>query len=169
MKFNASIVVIDANIAMSAGLSIHPVSSSSRELLQSVLESNMKAAFCPILFGEWNKHSSKYSLMWLSSMTARKKIIRIKPENLTILEIEKSLISEGQRTAAEKDAHIVDLAIATDKFIASNDGSARRVFCIIAEKSPTIKGLIWIVPSEGREAIIGLIANGGYIPKEWQV
>lgn len=169
MKFNASHVVIDADIARSSGLSEHPVSSSSRELLQAILKSNINVVFCPILATEWKKHQSKFATMWFSSMVARKRVLRIKPNTVTVIEIQNSSISESQRQIAEKDAHIVDLALATNKFIASNDGRARQVFCLIAGQSTSLNGLFWVIPTESHDSLVGLITDGGYIPDEWRV
>lgn len=167
MKFNASQVVIDADIARSSGLSVHPVSSSSRELLQALFNSDITIVFCPILSAEWRKHSSRFATTWLASMVARKRVLRINPTTVTVNEINNSSISESQKQIAEKDAHLVDLAIATHKFIASNDGTARQVFCLVAGESTSLQGLIWVIPKEFKDALVGLIADGGYIPDEW--
>lgn len=169
MKFNASHIVIDADVARSAGGSEHPVSKSARTLLQDVAESGMPVAFCPILLSEWRKHRSQLSARWLSSMVARKKFHCVTPIANTQAEIQKSGLSEGDQAIAQKDAHVIDIAIATGKFVTSNDKIARGVFSAIAQNTALLDGLIWAVPTDCSDALADLLANGGIVPSNWLV
>lgn len=167
MKFSAKHVVIDADIARSAGETEHPVSRNSRNVLQAVLISDLFIALCPTMKQEWRKHSSKYTIQWLAMMAAKKRYVTISPPQVIQAEINRAAISEAQKEVAEKDAHIVNAALLTDKFIASNDKTARDVFRLVAGDAPVMSGLAWAVPSEDTEMIVRLFQEKGYIPMEW--
>jgi predicted nucleic acid-binding protein len=169
MKFNSSHVVIDADVARSAGGAEHPVSKTARNLLQGIAESGLPVAFCPVLLAEWRKHRSQLSARWLSSMIARKKFHYLKPTANTQSEIEKCALSEKDRAVAEKDAHVVDIAIATGNFIASNDKVARGVFSVVAQNTTLLDGLIWAVPVDSSDVLVNIFNNGGLVPKQWLI
>ena len=158
MKFDADTVVIDADIARSVGESEHPFSSNSRKLLNTIKDdSTLKIAFCPKLKHEWDKHQSNFSLRWRASMVAKKRMLHLHTEAVTVIAIQNANISDKQKQIAEKDAHLVDLALASEQFIVSNDKTASDVFCIIADNSNDLNCLIWVIPNETLDALIIII------------
>ena len=118
---------------------------------------------------EWRKHSSNYTIRWLATMAAKRRYVTISPQQVVEIEIDKAAISETQKEVAKKDAHIVNAALLTDRFIASNDKTARDVFRLVAANAPVMDGLAWAVPSDGSEPIVRLFQEKGYIPIEWQL
>lgn len=169
MKFDGDGLVVDADVARAAGISEHPVSRNSRVLLQTLLQSGYKVGFCPALLDEWKKHRSLFAKQWLGSMTARKRIVRLTPTPIVTAFIDAADITDDQKNIANKDAHVVDAALALDKFIASNDKRARDVFCCVADKSAAFRHIIWAIPSLDGEKISEILATGGDIPPEWQL
>lgn len=142
------VAVVDADIARSAGESVHPVSSTSRKVMQVLLSSdNAAVAFCPKLKDEWSKHSSKFSKIWLSSMIARRKIIRVSPALVVGDEIDSSHLNQAKKKIAQKDAHLVDLALHSNCVIASNDNIAREVFSELSLSSGVIRNTFWVSPA----------------------
>ena len=69
MKF-----IIDADIIRSAGYSEHPISSTSRNLLEEVIKHKGETVYCKTLMAEWRKHKSTYSTRWIASMMSKKKV-----------------------------------------------------------------------------------------------
>jgi predicted nucleic acid-binding protein len=169
MKFNSSHVVVDADVARSAGLSEHPVSKSSRNVLRGISDSGLHVAFCPILLSEWRKHRSLLSAHWLASMIARKKFHCDTPITQTQSEIESATLSESDQAIAEKDAHVIDIAIANGNFIASNDKIARGVFSVVANSTKLLDRLVWAVPTDSSDALVDIFTNGGLVPDAWRV
>lgn len=171
MKFKATWIVVDADIAKSASLTEHPISGSSRQVLNALMASGLNIAFCPILLAEWKKHRSLFTARWLNTMIARKRFKILKGhEALALAAVLSAPISDKQQAIAAKDAHLVDIAIATDNFIASNDVKARDVFCWVANNhSPALHGVVWAVPAENAEAIATLFRDGGFVPVAWQI
>lgn len=167
MKFKSSHIVVDADVARAAGLSEHPVSKNSRNVLLGISDSGLHVAFCPILLSEWRTHRSLLSAKWLASMVARKKFHCEIPTTHTKAEIDNAALSETDQAIAEKDAHVVDIAIAKGNFIASNDKTARSVFSAVANKTNILNELLWAVPTDSSESLVEVFTNGGLVPDEW--
>ncbi|WP_319244385.1 hypothetical protein [uncultured Propionivibrio sp.] len=169
MKFNGESIVVDADVARAAGVTEHPVSKNSRVLLQTLLAMDYKVGFCPVLFGEWKKHRSLFAKRWLGSMVARKKVVRLTPVSIALGLIDSANITEEQRSVANKDAHVVDAALASDRFIASNDKKARDVFCCVAQDTAAFRDVIWTVPSLHGEKISEVLSSKDDIPPQWRL
>lgn len=167
MKFTASTIVVDADIAFSAGGSDHPTSKNSRILLQTIISTNLSVVFCKTLSAEWRKHASPFASIWLSSMVAKKRLVRIDPENVIQPDIENAGLSETDTTVALKDAHVINNALKTDRFITSNDKTARRIYLEISKCSGKLNQVSWAVPMDDCENLERIFKDGGYIPPEW--
>jgi hypothetical protein len=171
MKFDASHIVIDADIARAVGLSEHPISSTSRALLEAVMASkDIGIAFNHALLDEWNKHRSTYAQKWLTSMIAKRRFRLIKevPE-ITGITVQNAPITDKDKQIAGKDAHLIDIALVAGKFIASNDTTARAVFCLVSNHSPLFNGITWVVPVDCASAFAALIQGRGFIPDDWHI
>lgn len=169
MKFDAKDVVIDADIARSAGTTEHPVSKNSRTVLHVIIKSDMSIVFCPILLEEWKKHRSKFAALWLSSMIARKKFLLISPKSVVSVDIESSDIDEDRKTIARKDAHVVDIAINSSNLILSNDTAARNVFCSLALQTTSLSQLNWIIPRHDANLFEKIVLNRDYMHPTWLI
>lgn len=169
MKNSPSHFVVDADIARAAGVTEHPISKAARDMLKALMDSESEVAFCPTLLSEWRTHRSLYATRWLSSMIARKRIFRLTPPSISLNEIEKSPLTDQQKSIANKDAHVIDLAVATGKFIASNDKAARQVFCLIAGHSNLLNGIFWAVPTDCGEKLSACISKNEIFPSEWKI
>lgn len=160
--------VIDADIAMSAGESKHPISSTSRKLLEEVSKSDGYVCYCKELSDEWKKHNSYYAKLWRTSMVAKRRQKMLVIENEArdfLLEMDKS----KERDAAIKDSHLIDLAIKADKVIFSNDKKAKAAFSNLLDKRSNFKGIYWISPSENINDIIEYALKGKLIPNKHEV
>ncbi len=162
-------VIIDADIARSSGTAEHPVSSGSRALLDSVSKNGHKAAMCPTLMAEWNKHRSLFARKWLASMIAKKKVNFIKPESTTTGLIHNHLEKDKSIAIAEKDAHLIDAAIEVDKIIASNDDIARGVFCELSENCGDIRTIKWFNAITDREFVSNFLLSDCFVPEKYYV
>ena len=166
---NSYSIIIDADIARSSGLSIHPVSSGSRALLETVAKNGHAAAICPTLMAEWKKHRSLFATKWLASMIAKKKVIFIKPEQQIIVEIEAHLNDLKKKSIAEKDSHLIDAALASDKIIASNDDVARNVFCELSVSCGNIKKIKWFNAVSDRDFVNNYLSSDCFVPEQYYI
>ena len=123
-------LVIDASIAGKG-------SQLCREFLHCVLNSDCHIAMTSELTREWNRHETKYSLIWRKSMTARKRV-------LWLADAPNDALRKQMSTSDMlKDAHLLEAALVTDKRIASNDERARSDFRGI----PLVRLVLWINPA----------------------
>lgn len=168
MKFDAASIVVDADVARAAGQAEHPVSGNARTVLLAISGAKLKIAFDHALKQEWDKHASSFSSKWLASMVARRQWHYVTATPAVSAElIEAANLPERARQIAHKDQHIVDLALATDRFIASNDSAARTVFATLAQQTPLLNQVYWMVPTEAAQTFAKLLAEGGFVPQPW--
>jgi hypothetical protein len=166
---NSYSVIIDADIARSSGTTEHPISSSSRALLESVSKNGHKTAMCPTLLAEWRKHRSLFAKKWLASMIAKKKVSFITPEKITGTLISNRINEARKISIALKDAHLIDGALATDQIIASNDNAARDVFCELSGSCGDIRTIKWFNAIIDRDFVANYLASDCFVPERYYV
>jgi len=159
-------IVIDADIARSSGESEHPISSSSRKLLEMVKDKGHYIAMCPLLRAEWSKHKSIYARKWLASMFAKKKVNFVVHKSEFKAFIEENLLEDKMKKIASKDSHLVDAALLTDKVITSNDSTARKAFCEISSKNKILEEIIWLHSSTDNNFIEIFFSRDCFVPPE---
>ena len=69
-------LVIDADVARSAGETEYAVSSACRQFLDAVTEYRHRVVITPELQNEWREHASRYPNRWLRRMYARRLVHR---------------------------------------------------------------------------------------------
>ncbi|MEA1229340.1 hypothetical protein ODQ17_08195 [Acinetobacter sp. IRS14] len=151
MKF-----IIDADIMRSAGTSEHPVSSTSRHLLNEIKDGKGVAVYCPTLMQEWKKHRSSYAKQWTVAMISRKKLIAVSVNTEAKLFLE-TLEDSKNKSITLKDAHLIDLAIATDKIIFSNDLNAKNAFSTLLDNRDNFNNIYWLSPKINMDIILSTI------------
>lgn len=152
-------VVVDANIARSSGMTVHPVSKACRETLDNITKNNHSLVACKTLLAEWKKHQSNYSARWLASMFARRKIELIAHEDQSKVKIVGSAAEDRFKNAALKDSHLIDAATMKGNFIASNDDNARIAFASIPELISIAKNINWINPVTESDTLTSILKN----------
>ena len=122
-------LVIDADIARSAGESEHPVSRASRRFLETMLKVGHMVVMTKAITEEWRRHRSGFSKTWLVQMYGRRKVHRCNAEHDEDLRNRiAAAVPVNRSQAAEKDVHLIEAARRTDRLIASRDQQARSVF-----------------------------------------
>lgn len=164
MANNNLVLIIDADIARSSSTTEHPVSSSGRKVLESIITSKHSICFCPKLLAEWKKHRSGYSTKWLASMFAKRKV-----EFTDSSHAIEALLSEIEEDSkhkeiALKDVHLIDSSLVNSKIIFSNDDNARRAFVHFSERIGAIQVVVWL-NSVTENNIIDETIKKGCIPE----
>jgi hypothetical protein len=152
-------LVIDASVASAAGLTMKPTSRRCRELLKAVLRISHRVTMTPLLRAEWNNHQSLFAARWLSDMTSKAKV-----EAIADVRNEKLRAETPATVSAQKDLHLIEAALATDKIVISLDDRARTELSV-----PAAAEVMWVHPvDEGRHVIYWL--NKGAEPvDEWKL
>lgn len=144
------LVVVDADVARSSGLTDNPMSLMSRRFLDSLMEAGHQVALSRNVIEEWKKHQSSYSRTWLSSMAARKRFVNLGDVDRYKVEeciaCEACELSTKQLNAALKDAHLVSAALAADEILGSMDDAARRIFAKICTTHRFLRRIAWVDP-----------------------
>ena len=149
-------IVIDASVARAAGETIVPVSRHCRLCLERVRQNGHFIVMTEPLYKEWRKHQSRFAKAWFTSMTARKKVIRLNDEYLPELHlaIATADVSEKDRAAMLKDIHLLEAAVASNHNVLSLDKVVHRLFAQLCVHCGVIKQIIWLNPDEQFEQVI---------------
>jgi hypothetical protein len=101
------------------------------------------------IYAEWKQHQGRWSRAWLAKMTSSKRVAhQTVGEDAGLRQaIARALTSDADRVAVDKDAHLVEAALAADRIVASCDENARRPFRIAAVKVRRLRSLIWVNPT----------------------
>lgn len=155
-------VVIDADVARSAGETENQISSSCRNFLKLILENSHIIVIEDRLNAEWKKHRSNYFRKWKVAMISRKLFKKITigendgfEDNITALNL-----NNNEEDIALKDIHLIEAAIKTENFISSRDDTARNLFCEISDSLRVIRKIVWMNPVTINDEQIGWLKAG---------
>ena len=161
-KKNPRRLVIDADVARSAGTSEHPVSVACRQFLETVRDVRYQVVMTKAILQEWRRHKSEFSEEWLTQMSGEGRGV-----SLHDAERDKDLrrritaaIPSDCQHAAEKDVHLIEAALNTDHLVASGDGQARRIFRSASESVRELKPIVWVNPKLSADDPICWLRNG---------
>jgi hypothetical protein len=155
-------LVIDANIAHSAGNSDVPVSRYSRECLNAVRDHEHVAVFTQQLRQEWGEHASIVSRRWWKSMAARRRIENAEgAEFVPHLDRACACLEEDRyREDLRKDFHLVRAALAADHTILSNENNFPGYLSVVSRTVRILCGLYYGNPAIEGEPCIQWVRAG---------
>ena len=94
-------------------------------------------------------------------MTSRKKVHWVLSTDYKLEdELELAIDSDNKRKAAQKDAHLLEAALATDRTIISRDDSARDIFKSVSGSIREIKNIVWVNPTNSEEESVDWLKSG---------
>ena len=154
-------LVIDADVAHSASEAKHPISSTCRKFLETMLEVGHHVVMTDEIKKEWHLHISKYSRRWRRQMYGRRLVTQIKVDEDEILRgrIDAAVYLD-QKAIVAKDVHLIEAAIATDRLVASQDERARRAFGNASANVSELKQIVWVNPTQDEEKPIDWLRDG---------
>ncbi len=142
-------LVIDADVACNAGDKSLPIAERCRNLFNSVKDLNYHIVISQDIWGEWQDHASSRSRKWLLGMTARKRVVNVGDARNAVLrqKIRNTLEKSSEKDHAERDCHLLEAALATDKIVFSCDeNTARKLFRQAAVTVAEIRPILWANP-----------------------
>ncbi len=154
-------LVIDVDVARSAGESKHPISSACRRFLETMLSVGHHVVMTDAIKEEWNSHQSRYFRIWLRQMWSRKQVNRVEEESNDNLrkKINKA-VTPKQKIVVDKDVHLIEAAIATDRLVTSRDETARSAFGDASDDVGELRRIVWINPTQKYEKPIEWLQKG---------
>ena len=155
-------LVIDANIAQSAGNSEISSSRCCRECLNAVLEHEHTAVFSQPLREEWRNHSSLYARRWWRSMSARRRIEFLEGAEFAIhLDRACACLPHNRwKEDLRKDFHLVQSALASDQTILSNEQDFPRYVATACGTVRVLSNLYYASPQIEQDRCIAWIEAG---------
>lgn len=163
--------MIDACVVHAAGAADNPVSSACREFLQQVLRICHRVALSPEISEEWKRHRSRFSRKWQFSMEARKKVVRMNPGIHAPLRacINGAALNATERREVEKDAHLVEAALAADRIVVSCDDTARAQFRGLAAHAGLLHAVRWVNPLQDSDRLTAWMNRRAPADKRWSL
>jgi hypothetical protein len=162
----SKVLIIDASVARSAGISENPVSSSTRRFLYAVLEICHRMALTPAIRDEWSRHQSKFAQRWRLAMYAKKKTVVLEAREDAGLRarILGTSRTNEQSHAMLKDMPLVEAALQTDHIVVSRDEDARAFFQI-----RELSTITWVNPVAEPERVLQWMEQGAPAVDEWRL
>ena len=154
-------LVIDADVARSAGTSDHPVSVACRQFLETVRDVRHHVVMTKTILDEWRRHQSGLSDEWLAQMYANGRVHSHDAEHDEGLRRRiAAAVPDNRQQAAEKDVHLIEAALGTDRLVASQDERARGIFRSASESVHELKPIVWVNPKLPAGDAIRWLRNG---------
>lgn len=138
------LLVVDTNVIRAAGISEKPISKASREVLFAIRDICHRVTYTESLRQEWKKHSSLLSRLWMGSMAAKKKPVKIGSEIKIALPQDE--LSEKDYDAISKDLHILQTALAADKIIITLETKLQEALAKTQKTKRILNSIKWINP-----------------------
>ena len=155
-------VVIDADVARSAGETENQISRRCRKFLKLILENKHILVTTDRINEEWKKHQSNYFRKWKVIMLSKKLFKKVVvgendgfEDNVTALNLNKNI-----EDIVLKDVHLIEAAIKTENFISSRDDTARNLFCEISDSLSIIRKIVWMNPVTINDEQVGWLKAG---------
>jgi hypothetical protein len=159
---NGKRLVIDANIAYSAGAGEVPSSRYSRSSLEAVLQGEFIVVFNQSLRQEWKDHSKKYARIWWRSMAAQKRI-EDKDGDEFAHHLDRAcacLEHSSWKDALRKDFHLAQSALASGQTIISNEKTFPMLVATVCRTIREFSSLYYANPAAEGDACILWIKAG---------
>ena len=95
-------------------------------------------------------------------MVARKRVLRIEPEQLEELrqKLEEIAGSQKDLDAMLKDVHLIEAALVTDRTVIALDETVRRLFSTACQTIGQIKIVVWVNPDKSEEQAFVWLKEG---------
>ena len=162
---NSKRLVIDADVAQASGDedATDPRAIDCRDFLKGVMTQNHRVVMTRKISDEWKRHQSRFALEWRASMDARRKVARVDPPEYDELQnkVTNTAGNENEIETMEKDIHLLEAALETDKTVISLDQTVRKLFARAAQQVGEIRDIIWVNPEQTvEEQPITWLKNG---------
>lgn len=172
-KRKSKALVIDTSIVCAVGRedATFPTSVRCRDFLVFVRDRGFCVAMSPDIVAEWNDHASRFSRKWLVQMRGRKRVCDVEnAKNGTLRQrvLDTTKIKDV-RDLMQKDFHLIEAALVTDKTVASLDEKVRNHFRSAAVDVDEIKTVVWVNPDREDEGVQAWLTAGAPADKERQL
>jgi hypothetical protein len=159
-KIRPQRLVIDTDVSGAAG-SKAGVSLSCARFLEAVRETGHRTVVTDVLPEEWKNHRSTFAAQWLRTMYAARKVdpISVEPDQ----NLRSAMLLNASAKDAEtmqKDLHLLEAALATERRIVSKEVACRGCFRVAAARVARLRNVCWVDPTIPAEESIEWLHRG---------
>jgi hypothetical protein len=140
------LLVVDASVAQSAGETEHPVSSCCRDSLLAIRTICHRIVMTAEIQDEWNRHMSRFTRKWLTSMWARKKVQACEGVQLSDVDNACAGLSATEEGGLRKDLCLFEAACAGDGIIVTRDEVIQAIWHKCHDRLGVPQPITWINP-----------------------
>lgn len=141
----------------------NPTSLRCREVLQTMLVYCHRVVLSGDVNRELRTHASLFGRLWLSSMTAKKKLVLL-TNSVAYVELygrmEACFNESSQQEAVFKDFHLVVAALDSDKIVITRDKRLRDLLEAAADQVEELRSLTFANPDATQEEIVAWLNRG---------
>lgn len=172
----SKILVVDASIACAAKNenSLDQTAIACIQLLKAVFNGRYGIAMTDEIENEWRvirKDMLSYANKWLALMVNRERVAVLENliDNVLREKVSKTASNPSSRIAMQKDIHLLEAALATNKTVLSRDKKCRKYFQQAASVVAEIKPILWANPEEPNDNAITWLERGAPNEQERQL
>ena len=166
-------LVIDTDVVRSSGDedATDPRAINCRDFLKGVMTQNHRIVMTRKISDEWKRHQSRFALEWRASMDARRRVDRIDPPEYDELQdkVTNTTDDEDDIEVMQKDFHLLQAALETDKTVISLDQTVRELFARASQRVGEIQDIIWVNPERTEEQPIKWLKEGALPEQDRQL
>jgi len=154
-------IVVDASIGRSAGgnRAIAAISIIATHCLESIETSRLTIIFTDELWTEWNNNHSSFSWDWLTKMNNTGRVTYLENYKNDGLRNFIGTLMQNQKKVLEKDTHLIEAALASDRRIISFDRKVLGKLPLLLSVLPDISTLYWCNPVLDENSAIQWLKN----------
>jgi hypothetical protein len=146
----ASLLVVDACVGRAAGGDPTNVgfSGACRRALDLALTHGHSVLMSPAIREEWNRHQSGFARTWRLGMVARRRVRLQDPPESPVLRTRLAAMDADDpvRDALEKDAHLVEAALAADRVVLTADRRIALNLNSAFRGAQVFQEIVWVHP-----------------------
>ncbi|MBE3143699.1 MAG: hypothetical protein IMZ61_07235 [Planctomycetes bacterium] len=145
---NSRNLVVDASVMCASGRTAHPVSKASREALEAILQICHHAVMTADIRREWEGRKSLFSEIWRAAMESKGKIHDLNGVDAAELSaaMMASSMDPSEFKLVEKDAHIINAALSSDKILVTLDDRLKRTMEKYGSLASIAARIKWVNP-----------------------
>ena len=120
---------------------------------------------------EWDRHQSSFFRAWRTKMKSRRKLEWLSGciRKRLRARINDCGLRPAECSAAQKDVHLLEAALAADRIVCSLDSTAHALFIRVAQSYAPLAGIVWANPREHDDSLRAWLENGAKPVKSWQL
>lgn len=154
--------IVDACVMKQAGKASDVSSIQCRATLSALLNHRHMLVVERTIWDEWQRHHTTFSLAWQSAMVSRSQIVHVRSNGNHDHGISQSIsaLPIGQQSTANKDRHLLEIALECRAVVISSEVACRTAFVSCGRVYAPIQEVHWVSPLTASGLLVWLQQRG---------